>query len=471
MIFSIQDFIEGSKARVLQEGTGLGFSGVVHDSRHVHKDEVFIALTGERLDGHSFLKQVVEAGATGLLVQKGHESLKQIKDWPHVTVFEVDDTLEALQAMGAYWRKKLKTRIVAVAGSNGKTSTKNFTAQLLKAKYDVFSTPGNWNNHIGVPLSLLSLRANHQVAVIEIGMNHPGEVARLTQLVQPNAGLITNIGREHLEGLGSIEAVAKANEELFENSSLKSTRIINLDNPHTALMQKNMDPSTPQLTFSSYTSSATVVLKEDLCHIDFIDINGHIAGEPGRARVPVFGRHQVANLMAASCAALAMDVEPDLIWKALPECRGTWGRNQKLEHHTGATVIFDGYNANPESVAALLDNISRLRIQGRRIGIFADMLEMGSDSPLYHREWGELAGNCGFDCVWFYGAQRTAFHEGLQKSGYRKKLYLSDTYEDALASEIQTMLQPNDIVFVKGSRGMKLERVVQSWIPQFGSNH
>lgn len=449
---SLAELLKATQGQLLNENQTV-FSGVTTDGRKENKDKVFFALKGERFDAHDFLEQVAASGAAAVVV---HQDVKITG----VTIIKVQDTLKALQSLASFWRHKQRAKILAITGSNGKTSTKDFATTLISSKFKTKSTVGNLNNFIGLPKSLLSLDDETQVGVFEMGLSIPNEIALLTDIADPDVSVITTVGRAHLEGLGGIEAVAANKEPIYSHAKPEATRIYNLDNPLTRKMKERAPRESKILTFSMQDPKATVSFRETVSNINFLEISGTIDGEPGSAKIPIFGRHNISNLMVASALALAAGVEPDLIWKSLPHCKGYWGRNQIVKLKSGAIALFDAYNANPDSVEALLSNVSRLKLEGKLFGVFGDMLELGPESRQMHVEWGRLVAEQRFDHVWFIGSQGEAFAEGMKGAGFKKNIIISKGYEESLAHDVRNMLNPHDIVLVKGSRGMKLERVV-----------
>lgn len=467
-VFRMDDLVKATGGRLLQAGDA-AFLSVTTDTRQRSENSIFFALKGENFDAHKFLADAVKSGARALVIDQDWDALSQGKSGSQGDLFSgcailsVKDTLKALQNFSAFWRRQCRFKIVGVAGSNGKTTTKSFTETLISAKYPTLATKGSLNNHIGVPLTLLSMRPSHRVGVIEMGMNHKDELKLLTEIADPDASVVTTIAHEHIEFFGTLDAIADAEGEIFRFSRPETTKVINLDNAHTKAMGTRLPKGSKVITFSGYDATADVFLKEVVSSLEFIEISGKIGGEPGKARVPVFGRHNVVNLMAASSLALAADVEPDIIWKNLERCRGEWGRNQISKLPSGASVVFDAYNANLESAVALVENISRLSRSGRLVGIFAEMRELGEHSPDLHRQFGVVAGKSGFDEIWFYGAFRDSFALGLKESSFRGKVHVTESFEEELSKSIGSRLKSGDTVVLKGSRGLRLERVLESW--------
>ena len=437
------------------------FSGIGTDTRKDLRDQLFIALKGDAFDAHAFLAQAMKAGAAGLLIHD--ESLVTPQILEQATVFLVKDTLLALQALARHYREKHSAVFLGIAGSNGKTTAKEFTAALIAQHRRVHSAKGSLNNHWGVPFTLLATPEETDVAVIEMGMNHVGELALLANIARVDAAVITTVGIEHIEHFGSLDKIAEAEEEIFVHSSADTCRVYNMDNAYTAEMQSMHTqhfPSAPQLRFSSKDSSAEVFLQVTSAGPEHLTVKGKIAGVAGEATAPVFGKHNVTNLMVAASLGLAAGLTADQVWSALPACRTNWGRNQWVHLRSGAKLLFDGYNSNPDSMAALMSNLGLLSAS-RKIGIFGQMRELGALSSKYHREVGELVGRSGFDLVWFVGEDQWAFAEGLTASGFRGEKKLSERFDEHVAREIASNVKPIDTIFVKGSRGVELERFVK----------
>ena len=459
MIWSIKEITEGTGGILKQTGSR-DITGVGTDTRSDLKGKIFFALRGENYDAHEFAGQAATKGTAVLVVDK-----KILKIPEDVTVIEVDDTLKALQNFATWHRNKWTGKIVGLTGSNGKTTTKEFCATILSQKFPVLATKGNLNNHIGVPLTLLELRPQHKYALIEMGMNHAGEILMLTKMANPDVVLVTNVGRAHIEFFGEIEKIAHAKEEIYEAAKDKATRIFNLDNTYTGTMRARAPGGCRVITYSSYAKNVDISFKEKVLTLDYVEVSGHIANEPGQVKIPSFGRQQVSNAMAAAAVALACGIEAPLIWKGLANCKSGWGRSQIVDLDSGAKVLFDAYNANPDSVATALENFSLLATRGKKYVVFGDMLELGKDSKTYHEEVGKLMAKADPHSVFLIGEHAEDVERGLKRAGFNKTIIISNTYEEKLASSFGAVLQTGDVVLVKGSRGMKLERVVERWGP------
>lgn len=386
------------------------FSGVGTDTRQDLTGQLFIALKGEAFDAHQFVDKAVEKGAVAILVHEKNEQVQRLIG--KVTVVLVQDTLKALQQLGTWARRQAKGQVVAITGSNGKTTTKEFAAALISTSRSVHFNKGSFNNHWGVPFTLLQLDPQKQVAVVEMGMNHAGEITELVHIAEPDVVVCTMVGRAHVEFFGSIEKIAEAKEEIYNAASEKALRIYNLDNPQTqAMHQKAIGKYSSEkiLTFSSLNPRADVFFEIARMSMKEIEIKGHIQGITGSAKVEVFGAQNLTNLMAAATLALSIGMTAQEIWQGLSACKTNWGRNQLVHLKSGAQMIFDAYNANPDSMKALIENVSLLQVNGKKVGVFGQMREMGTASPSLHEELGLRVAQAGFDKVYFVGEDQESF--------------------------------------------------------------
>ncbi|MDX9731239.1 MAG: UDP-N-acetylmuramoyl-tripeptide--D-alanyl-D-alanine ligase [Bdellovibrionales bacterium] len=459
--------------------TDAAFHGVATDTRLKMEGMLFVALVGESHDAHAYVRKAVEQGASGLMIHRELtleekseiEALVGQRGFP-VAVISAGNTLTALQVLARHWRHKCRAMILGITGTNGKTSTKEFAATILSTRFNVQYSKGSFNNHWGVPFSLLSISQDHDVAVIEMGMNHPGELKDLSKIVEADAVVCTMVGRGHLEGVGSIEGAAAAKSEIYEYAPSKATFIFNLDNPYTSqMMAKFTDEGRRTITFAE--SAGDISLRVKAMTMEALTVEGSIKGIEGSVEIPVFGRHNVTNLMAAACLALVAGMSPQEIWKALPLCRSAWGRNQWIELASRARCLFDGYNANPESMGAALENARLLvesgSIRGRAIAVLGEMRELGSHAENLHEELGSKAASVGFDEVVFIGASHAAFARGFgatkTKLSVLPKFDASEKAEQALVENLRKGLSGDDFILIKGSRGVKLETLLAGLSP------
>lgn len=456
------DFILKATNGKLIQKKQTSFSAVGTDTRKNLKDQIFIALAGESYDAHSFLPQAVQAGAAGLLVHQWDGSV--LAD---ITVIQVQDTLQALQDLGHAVRLKNQALVLGITGSNGKTTSKEFSAQLISASRKVSYSKGSFNNHWGVPLTLLDVPADAEVSLVEMGMNHAGEIQRLCEIAVPDVVVCTMVGRAHIEHFGSVEKIAEAKSEIYRFSPETSLKIFNRDDVQTVKMWQSWVQSHGQqkvLTFSQKDSSANVYLQLKNESMGSLKLEGHIQSCPGKVNLNLVGRQNLTNIMVAICNALAVGISAEQIWKDLTLLKTHWGRNQIVQRQDQGKILFDAYNANPDSMKALVLNLQSWKSAKQKdqkwIGVFGEMLEMGDASPQLHEELGALVASAGFDEIYFQGKQGAAFQKGLQQQGYTGRLQLTEKFDPEMAQSIAQQLRPQDFLVLKGSRGMKLERYV-----------
>lgn len=444
------------------------FDGIGTDTRKDLNGQLFVALKGEAFDAHDFLEKAIAQNAAGVLVHRQSELLMKYSD--RISIFIVDDTLKALQQLGTWSRRQSRAKVLAMTGSNGKTTTKEFTAAIVGSCRSVHYSKGSFNNHWGVPFTLLQLPENVDVAIVEMGMNHAGEITELVQIAEPDVVVCTMVGKAHIEHFGTIEKIAKAKEEIYLAAKKQAQKIYNLDNPYTNMMfqtERANDQIGLQkpIFFSEKDSQAQVYLKIKELDMHHMVISGTIDGVSGLVKVEVFGQQNLTNLQAAAALSLAAGLSAEEIWHGLKFCRTNWGRNQLVEVKSGAHVIFDGYNANPDSMAALIKNIPLLKCDGKKIGVFGEMLEMGPESGKFHFELGKQAGEAGFDQVYFLGQHAADFSHGLSSVEYNGDAVVDIEFKQSSVEEFCHELQKGDIAVIKGSRGMKMERYLLACDP------
>ncbi|MCB0348501.1 MAG: UDP-N-acetylmuramoyl-tripeptide--D-alanyl-D-alanine ligase [Bdellovibrionales bacterium] len=454
--FLLDDIIQGTNGKLVY-ANATEFDGISTDTRENNKGKLFIALKGETYDAHDFLEKAIESGAAAILVHKNEKQLKTNS----ITVIKVEDTLLALQDLGRYWRKKHRAKVIALTGTNGKTTTKESLSQILSEQFKVCVPKGSFNNHWGVPMSLLQLNSTHDFMISEMGMNHPGEIAVLCKIALPDVTMVTNVGRGHLEGVGSVEGVAKEKQEIY-NHSPGSIKVFNLDNKYTKDMWNTFRQEKKYFTFSLKEDLADVYFSSVVSDTDGVTISGAISGVKNTVTVNVFGIHNAYNLAAAAAAALTCGMKPDAIWTALAKCHTIWGRNQWVNLASGARVLFDAYNANPESMGAFLQNTGSMKTEGRKFYVLGDMLELGSFNDKEHLSVAESLQKIDFEKAYFIGENGKLIKSAMSN----KSVVISDTYKQNLAFELKSMLQPGDILFMKASRGIKLENFLLDLDPQ-----
>jgi UDP-N-acetylmuramoyl-tripeptide--D-alanyl-D-alanine ligase len=452
----ITQWTKGKNVSTFQKG----FDEIGTDTRQDLKNKIFIALKGDQYDAHDYLDQAVKAGAGLLIVHRLDSKFEELKK--QISIVLVDDTLLALQNFAHEYRKTLSTKMIAITGSNGKTTTKEFTAAILNEYKTTHFNQGSFNNHWGVPLTLLNTPVEAAFAVIEMGMNHAGEITRLVEIADPDYVVCTMVGKAHIEFFQTVQKIAEAKREIYLDSSEKTVRIFNQDQDLTFDMMyptAKKFPAGRMLSFSQKNKDADVYFKIQKATQSGLSIYGQIATVQGIAEVPVFGEHNIVNLMAAATLAYAVGMPPEKIWHSLAKCHSSWGRNQFIKGKNQVDILFDGYNANPDSMNALIQNISTLEIEGRKIAVIGQMKEMGAKSPELHEELGFLVGSQKVDKVFFIGENLKDFEAGLKKARYENYIIdidLTPSVKEAFLNYIK----PHDFIFIKGSRGIKTERFV-----------
>jgi len=439
--------MEFRHARALRVKT---FSGVSTDSRTTKAGDIFIALRGGTFDGHAFIGTAFSRGAAAALAE---ESFNATAHEGQPLMF-VEDTTRALGALARVYRDKFSVPVLAVGGSNGKTTTKDMIAMVLAEKYSVLSTEGNLNNHVGVPQTLFRLTKKHEVAVVEIGTNHPGEVPYLCSVLGPTHALLTNIGREHLEFFGSLEGVAGEEGALFRAFGGAGTAIVNADDPRVVAQAAGVRKT---VTFGFVPRRARVRGRKMV--LDEAGCAGFEFKTPAmkawrRVQLAVPGAHNAMNALAAAAAGTAFRVPPGSIAAALASFRASSRRMETLSVG-GVVVLNDTYNANPDSMIAALRTLAAMKGKGKKIAVLADMRELGQRSPEEHAAVGREASALGLDFILTYGPLARHIHHAAARAGaihYEEK--------STLAEYLAELAAPGDTVLVKGSRAMAMEDVV-----------
>ena len=425
-------------------GADVEFHAVSSDSRALPPGCLFVALKGPHFDGHAYAARALAAGAAAVMVEAG-------AGLDVAPALRVDDTRLALGRLAAWHRAGMPAQLAAITGSNGKTTVKEMLAAILAAaagEAAVLATAGNLNNDIGMPLTLLKLTPQHRYAAIEMGMNHSGEIAYLTGIARPDVAVVNNALRAHLEGLGSLEAVARAKGEIFAGLKHDGIAIVNADDPHADLWRELA--GSHQVLGFGFAAGADIRI-----HADSRLILDTPAGRV-ETTLQVPGVHNQRNAAAAAAAALALGLAPDAIVRGLAAYAGSKGRLQVHPCILGATLIDDSYNANPDSMAAAIQVLAAR--PGTRILVLGDMGELGPDAAALHREVGERAAAAGIDRLLGLGEMSLDMVQGFGAGAMH-----FERIEELLA-EIECALGPEVTVLVKGSRFMKMERVVKSFM-------
>lgn len=421
---------------------------VFRDSREQLSNSLFVPIVGERFDGHEFIPQAIQNGATAIL-----SSQKNLKDVPDdITVFYVDDTVKALQTLANSYRHLINPIVVGITGSNGKTTTKEIVASCLASKYKVWKTKGNLNNHIGLPLTVLDMEPDTEVLVAEMGMSGFGEIELLSHIVEPDFGIITNIGESHIEHLGSREGIAKAKLEITSGFKQESVFIYDGDEP---LLEPKTPRSFKELT-CGFSEDLNYVIDHVKQHNDFtsFSINGQ------KLSIPLLGKHQAKNVSFAYALCDELDVDLSKVKNQLYQLELPSMRFEKVEAINGATIINDAYNASATSMVASIDVLKNMNYN-KKIVVLGDILELGEYSKDDHMRVGDSI-DSSIDLVLTYGSESRYILEGLSDEFKGQSQHYNNP--DDLAHDLKAQLDSDTVVLFKASRGIKLEEVVNQLI-------
>lgn len=429
--------------------------GVVLDSRLLQADYVFIATKGERVDGHKFIPSVFEKGALAVICE----------DIPEQIVgpcIQVEDCFQALKDLALFYRKQLDIQVVGITGSVGKTSTKEFIAGVLSAKYNVWKTQGNFNNEVGLPLTVLQLRQEHEIAVLEMGISNFGEMHRLSRIAQPDICVITNIGQCHLEFLGDRDGVLKAKSEIFDYMNPKGVICVNGDDDKLITLKEKWNNQL--YTFGRNEKNDVYAVNEVSGGLlgSSMDIKGKI--ELDQVTIPLPGDHMILNALAAASVAMNLGLTPEQIREGMGKVESVNGRSHIIPLKD-LVLIDDCYNANPVSMKAAIDLLGSAN--GRKVAVLGDMFELGENERILHQNVGEYAAGK-VDLLICIGTLSKAMYDGAikMKNQDTKVIYLEK--KEDLYGQIQSLLQPQDTLLLKASHGMGFTEIVNWLEKHFG---
>jgi UDP-N-acetylmuramoyl-tripeptide--D-alanyl-D-alanine ligase len=453
--FTLEDVLAATGGDLDTLGTTTRFDGVVTDSRAVRAGELFVALRGDAHDGHEYIGEAARRGAGAVLIEE-----RTGETLPSCGVVVVRDTLAALGDLAALHRRRCRPRVVAITGSNGKTTTKEMLASILEQALGaahVLRTQGTQNNLVGLPLTLLGLTEAVQVAVLEMGMNGPGEIWRLAEIADPDVGVITCVARAHLEGLGSVRGVAQAKAELFRRLRPKATAVFNADDPNVAAAAPAAVGR--RLAFGAGEGADVRALDVNDKGLEGVGFRLRIAGEEATVTLPVPGRHNVTNALAAAGASHALGIPLAAIARGLDTFRPAAMRMEVVALPSGVTVLNDAYNANPASMAAALTTLGASAAE-RRFAALGSMRELGDEAAAAHRELGGVVARAGIDGVFLIGTHAPDVRAGAEAAGMLPtRITVAATHEE-LASALRRQLRSGDLLLLKGSRGATMETVL-----------
>ncbi len=433
-------------------------TSVATDSRKIRPGGLFIPLQGERADGHDFIPDVMERGALACLSERKLDGQKE-------RYILVESTRKALRDIAAFYRRSLGTKVVGITGSVGKTSTKEMIASVLKEKYRIHKTEGNYNNEIGLPLTVFGMTQEHEIAVLEMGISDFGEMHRLAEIASPDICVITNIGLCHLECLGSRDGILKAKTEVFSHLKEDGIAVLNGDDDKLSTIKQVNGKSPVFYTFKepyeTYGKEETAVYADGVTPLGMegIRMTLHLHGNSQDITIPLPGEHNIYNALAAACVGAACGMELSEICRGISSVRAIGGRSNFISSG-GITVIDDCYNANPVSMRASIDVLSCA--PGRKIAILGDMGELGEDALKLHEQTGRYAAQKGIDCLYCTGEQSRELAKGASEESGGKTHVLHFTDKKELLDAVCGQMKKGDTVLVKASHFMKFSEIVEA---------
>lgn len=454
MRFTLDELAKATGGRLVKRGPKSEFGGVGIDTRILKEGDVFVAIRGAHFDGHDFVGDAVRKGAPAIVVGASPASLPD-----SVSVIEVKDTVDALGDLASWWRSRFTVPCVAITGSNGKSTTKEMAAAIASVRGPVLKTEGNFNNLIGLPLTVFRWENEHRTAVLEMGMNAKGEIKRLAEVARPDIGLITNVTSAHLEKLGSVEGVAHAKGELFEAMAGKGITIVNDEDPWVKRLGTKFGGRT--ITFGMQNTSDIQFRHMESTNLTSTRLTVSIMGDERTIELPLPGTHNVMNAMAAMAIGAALRIDTDVMLERLIEFKPMSMRFERVQLANGVCMVNDSYNANPQSMKAAFRTVGSAKRAGRFVAVLGDMLELGEQSAELHREVGRAAAGSGIERLFIFGNFADETASGAEEGGMSATNVEVFDDMDALQMAVEREIKAGDVLLVKGSRGMRMERIVE----------
>jgi UDP-N-acetylmuramoyl-tripeptide--D-alanyl-D-alanine ligase len=430
--------------------------GISIDSRTVKRGNLFVAITGDRFDGHDFVKEASDEGAQAAIVAQDRWSTIVGQGMGDMVMISVPDTKKTLGELASWYKAKFGIPTVAITGTNGKTTTKEMTAEVLSAKFKVVKSPQSFNNRIGVPLTLFGLNSDSGALVVELGMSQPGEIAALARMAKPDIGVITNIGPAHLESMLNLEGIAKAKFELLDNMASPKTLVLNADDP---VLEKRIREKRSDEQIVSFGIDHKADFQADQIGSRADGLISFRVNRGPTVNLLLLGRHNVYNALAALAVADLTRVEQAEAIRKLERYTPSDLR-MKVVFIGDVTVINDSYNANPVSMQKALETLGEMKASGRKIAVLADMLELGEKSADFHRQVGSRAAELGIDLLLAVGQLAQHIAQGAKQAGMSADSVRTFENNQPVSHYLLKNLKTGDVVLVKGSRKMKTEEVV-----------
>jgi UDP-N-acetylmuramoyl-tripeptide--D-alanyl-D-alanine ligase len=457
--WTIDEILKATGGELLCGDKPRGFEKVSIDSRNISPGDLFVAIVGEVHDGHRFANDVVEKGVGGLVIAREKIAELPISEWQarQTACVAVADTQRALGDLAAFHRSRTDVAVVAITGSNGKTTTRQMTAEVVAKKFSSLSTIGNYNNQIGVPLTLLRLAPGHTWAVVELGTNSPGEIARLAQICAPDIGVITNIGPAHLEGLGSLDGVMREKGQLIEHLKTGGRAVLNADDRRVSKIAARTEKEVLLFGLTKKAAIRATALQEKAGGISF---SLDLPRQSLTVDLKVPGQFMVINALAAAAVGHLLELSVAEIKSGLEKFKPAWGRMNIFQTANGIHIIDDTYNANPDSMQAAITTLNALRANNRSVFVAGDMLELGTRTESLHKQVGAWAAVANIDKLMITGEFASAVASGAADAKMNRDDIFTGSRDEILAA-LKDSLRPGDWVLVKGSRGARMDTIVK----------
>lgn len=470
----IRELIEAVSGKIIQGDQDCLIKGISIDSRTLIPGDLFFAIIGPNFDGHNFIVEAFRKGAVGSVVCKGASTLlqnEQIKK--NKIIIEVKDTLSALQDWSKRYKDKFKTFNICVTGSNGKTTTKEIIAHILSQKFPLLKSSGNYNNEIGIPLTLLQLNQTHKLLVTEMGMRGLGEIKTLTNFITPDLAVLTNVGEAHIGLLGSKDNIFKAKSELLESLDKDGIAILNRDDLY---FLKALKIVKDKKIYTFGIENRSDIIADNISIVSDKGTRFTLVMQNGKSKeiyFPLLGRYNIYNALAAAAAAFALGIELDLIEKGLSSFKPLGLHMQLSNFYNGIKILNDSYNASPLSVKSALETLAEIAQKNIKIAILGDMLELGEKADFYHREIGKEVAKLSIDILITVGPGGKIIAQSSKEEGMAEERVFSFEKNEKinLSKKLLSLTKPGDYILLKGSREMKMEEILEFWGKEYQRNN
>ncbi|HZK40160.1 MAG TPA: UDP-N-acetylmuramoyl-tripeptide--D-alanyl-D-alanine ligase [Atribacterota bacterium] len=470
----IRELIEAVSGKIIQGDQDCLIKGISIDSRTLIPGDLFFAIIGPNFDGHNFIVEAFRKGAVGSVVCKGASTLLQNEQIEkNKIIIEVKNTLSALQDWSKYYKDKFNTFNVCVTGSNGKTTTKEIIAHILSQKFPLLKSSGNYNNEIGIPLTLLQLNKSHKLLVTEMGMRGLGEIKTLTNFITPDLAVLTNIGEAHIGLLGSKDNIFKAKSELLESLDKDGIAILNRDDLY---FLKALKIVKDKKIYTFGIENRSDIIADNISIVSDKGTRFTLVMQNGKSKeiyFPLLGRHNIYNALAAAAAAFALGIELDLIEKGLSSFKPLGLHMQLSNFYNGIKILNDSYNASPLSVKSALETLAEIAQKNIKIAILGDMLELGEKADFYHREIGKEVAKLSIDILITVGPGGKIIAQSSKEEGMAEERVFSFEKNEKinLSKKLLSLTKPGDYILLKGSREMKMEEILEFWGKEYQRNN